>query len=93
MSFRPCREPGLTWCPTAKWALLTAEYLQQMSWSMPYVDITPMGIVETARCIRAIQAVLNQQGAEVDYDAFIDEQTRFVSPRRPGSRVPSIART
>ena len=31
---------------------LTAEYLKA-ELGMPYVDITPMGIVETARCIRA----------------------------------------
>jgi light-independent protochlorophyllide reductase subunit B len=70
--------PGLTWCPTGKWGPLTAEYLKD-ELGMPYVDITPMGIVETARCVRAIQQVLNQQGADVDYEAFIDEQTRFVS--------------
>lgn len=57
---------------------LTAQYLRD-EFAMPMVDITPMGIVETARCIRAIQAVLNAQGAGVDYEPFIDEQTRFVS--------------
>lgn len=57
---------------------MTAQHLEA-EFGMPYVDITPMGIVETARCIRAIQSVLNQQGADVNYDAFIDEQTRFVS--------------
>ncbi|PSN20502.1 ferredoxin:protochlorophyllide reductase (ATP-dependent) subunit B [filamentous cyanobacterium CCP5] len=57
---------------------LTAHYLES-EFAMPCVDITPMGIVETARCIRAIQQVLNQQGADVDYEGFIDEQTRFVS--------------
>jgi len=56
----------------------TAEYLQA-EFEMPSVDITPMGLVETARCIRAIQSVLNAQGAGVDYEPFIDEQTRFVS--------------
>ncbi|NEQ30231.1 MAG: ferredoxin:protochlorophyllide reductase (ATP-dependent) subunit B [Leptolyngbya sp. SIO4C5] len=56
----------------------TAEYLKT-EFDMPYVDITPMGIVETARCIRAIQKILNQQGAEVNYESFIDEQTRFAS--------------
>ena len=56
----------------------TAEYLKA-EFDMPYVDIAPMGIVDTARCIRAIQQGLNQQGAEVDYESFIDEQTRFVS--------------
>lgn len=57
---------------------LTARYLES-EFGMPYVDITPMGIVETARCIRTIQKVLNQQGAGVDYEELIDEQTRFVS--------------
>ena len=57
---------------------MTAEYLLR-EFDMPYVDITPMGVVETARCIRAIQKILNQQGVEVDYTEFIDEQTRFAS--------------
>lgn len=56
----------------------TATYLAE-NFDQPTIDITPMGVVETARCIRAIQKVLNAQGASVDYDAFIDEQTRFVS--------------
>jgi light-independent protochlorophyllide reductase subunit B len=57
---------------------LTAQYLQT-EFQMPLVDITPMGIVETARCIRSIQSVLNSQGEAVDYEGFIDEQTRFAS--------------
>ncbi|MBD1910884.1 MULTISPECIES: ferredoxin:protochlorophyllide reductase (ATP-dependent) subunit B [unclassified Leptolyngbya] len=57
---------------------MTTDYLQQ-EFGMPSVDITPMGIVETARCIRAIQKVLNEQGATKDYESYIDEQTRFVS--------------
>lgn len=56
----------------------TAQYLHD-EFGMPYVDITPMGIVETARCIRAIQKVLNEQGVAVNYEDLIDEQTRFVS--------------
>jgi light-independent protochlorophyllide reductase subunit B len=57
---------------------MTAQYLEQ-AFGTPAVEITPIGIVETARCIRKIQAVLNVQGAAVNYDGFIDEQTRFVS--------------
>jgi light-independent protochlorophyllide reductase subunit B len=57
---------------------LAAQYLER-EFKMPYVDITPMGIVETARCVRKMQQVLNQQGAEVDYEPYIDNQTRFVS--------------
>lgn len=57
---------------------LTATYLEK-EFGMPAIDITPMGVVETARCIRKIQQVLNQLGTEVDYEEFIDTQTRFVS--------------
>jgi light-independent protochlorophyllide reductase subunit B len=64
--------------PYREVGLLTARYLEQ-EFGQPYVDITPMGLMETARCIRAIQQVLNGQGASVDYDGFIDEQTRFAS--------------
>jgi light-independent protochlorophyllide reductase subunit B len=61
----------------------TGEYLQA-EFGLPVVDITPMGVVETARCIRQIQTVVNQVGATlnhapVDYEAFIDEQTLYVS--------------
>jgi light-independent protochlorophyllide reductase subunit B len=56
----------------------TAQYLETR-FGMPTVDITPMGIVDTARCIRTIQQVVQAQGAEVNYEGFIDEQTRFVS--------------
>ncbi|NET02089.1 MAG: ferredoxin:protochlorophyllide reductase (ATP-dependent) subunit B [Sphaerospermopsis sp. SIO1G1] len=64
----PYREIGLT----------TAEYLQEQ-FGTPFVDINPMGVVETARCIRKIQQVINTQGAEVDYEEFINEQTLYVS--------------
>ena len=57
---------------------MTAQLLQD-KFQMPFVDITPMGIVETARCIRAIQEILNAQGYSANYDEFIDYQTRFVS--------------
>lgn len=64
----PYRELGLT----------TARYLEEQ-FGTPYIDITPMGVVETARCIRKIQQVINAQGAEVDYENFINEQTLYVS--------------
>jgi light-independent protochlorophyllide reductase subunit B len=38
-----------------------------------------MGVVETARCIRKIQEVINAQGAAVDYEDFINEQTLHIS--------------
>ena len=64
--------------PYREVGLLSAEYLQR-EFEMPYVDITPMGVVETARCVRAIQRLLNERGVDANYDAFIDEQTRFAS--------------
>ena len=64
----PYRELGLT----------TAKYLEE-EFGTPYVDITPMGVVETARCIRKIQQVINAQDAEVNYEDFINEQTLHVS--------------
>ncbi|AFZ42514.1 light-independent protochlorophyllide reductase, B subunit [Halothece sp. PCC 7418] len=57
---------------------MAASYLEE-TFGMPSVQVTPMGIVETARCIRTIQKVLNDQGANVDYESYIDNQTRFVS--------------
>ncbi len=64
--------------PYRELGMMAAEYLES-EFQMPCVDITPMGIVETARCIRKIQQVLNAQGADVDYEGFIDKQTRFLS--------------
>ncbi len=57
---------------------LTATYLNQ-EFGLPTVDITPIGVVETARCIRAIQTILNANGANVNYEDFIDHQTLHVS--------------
>ncbi|QUS60571.1 ferredoxin:protochlorophyllide reductase (ATP-dependent) subunit B [Synechocystis sp. PCC 7339] len=65
-------------CPYREIGLMTAAYLQE-EFAMPYVDITPMGVVETARCIRKIQEVLNGQGFDVNYEDFIQQQTRHVS--------------
>ncbi|WP_265262511.1 ferredoxin:protochlorophyllide reductase (ATP-dependent) subunit B [Spirulina subsalsa] len=64
--------------PYRELGLMTAQYLEQ-EFGMPCVDITPMGVVETARCIRKIQQLLNAQGAGVDYEEYIDHQTRHVS--------------
>ncbi len=64
--------------PYRELGMMSAKYLEA-EFEMPYVDIAPMGVVETARCIRKIQQVINQQGAEVDYEEFINEQTLHVS--------------
>ncbi|MGK7936373.1 MAG: ferredoxin:protochlorophyllide reductase (ATP-dependent) subunit B [Xenococcaceae cyanobacterium] len=64
--------------PYRELGLLTAKYLEAQ-FGMPYVDITLMGVVETARCIRKIQQVINAQGAAVDYEEYINNQTLYVS--------------
>ena len=64
--------------PYRELGLGAAKYLEK-EFGTPYVDITPMGVVETARCLRKIQQVLNQQGAEVDYEEYINNQTLYVS--------------
>ncbi|MGP0129386.1 MAG: ferredoxin:protochlorophyllide reductase (ATP-dependent) subunit B [cyanobacterium endosymbiont of Rhopalodia musculus] len=64
--------------PYRELGLIAAQYLQKEV-GTPYVDITPMGVVETARCIRKIQQVINEQGANVDYENNIKEQTLHVS--------------
>ncbi len=65
-------------CPYREIGLTTAKYLEEQ-FGTPYVDITPMGVVETARCIRKIQQLINAQGADVNYEDFINNQTLHVS--------------
>jgi light-independent protochlorophyllide reductase subunit B len=64
--------------PYREVGLMAARYLEQ-EFGMPYVDITPMGVVETARCVRQIQKLLNEQGANVDYEEYINTQTLYIS--------------
>ena len=64
--------------PYREIGLMAASFLEE-DFGMPYVDITPMGVVETARCIRKIQEVLNAQGAQVNYEEYINNQTLYVS--------------
>jgi len=57
----------------------SAEYLQK-EFGMPFVDITPMGVTECARFVRAVEDVVRPQGyTDFDFGEYIDEQTRFVS--------------
>ena len=64
--------------PYRELGMMTAEYLQS-EFDMPFIDIAPMGVVETARCIRKIQQIVNNMGAEVDYEDYINNQTLYVS--------------
>nr|YP_009258697.1 ChlB subunit of protochlorophyllide reductase [Coleochaete scutata]ANI25650.1 ChlB subunit of protochlorophyllide reductase [Coleochaete scutata] len=69
--------------PYREVGLMTAMYLEQ-EFGMSYISTTPMGIVDTAEWIRQIQTQVNTWaptllGHEVNYESYIDEQTRFVS--------------
>jgi light-independent protochlorophyllide reductase subunit B len=69
--------------PYREVGLMTALYLEK-EFGMPYVATTPMGVVATAECIRQIQSYVNKWaplflGKSMDYESYIDQQTRFVS--------------
>ena len=72
-NFVPYREVGL----------MTAKYLEN-EFEMPYIDTTPMGIVETGNCIKNIEQILNKRYKneglnEVSFSQYIDDQTRYIS--------------
>ncbi len=57
---------------------MTAKYLEK-EFGTPFVDTCPMGVTETARFVRDIEAIVKPQGLDFDFEGYIDEQTRFVS--------------
>nr|QQP00276.1 photochlorophyllide reductase subunit ChlB [Selaginella nipponica] len=69
--------------PYREVGLMTAVYLDE-EFGMPCVSTTPAGIVDTAECIRQMQECVSKWAPvlleeEVDYEPYIDQQTRFVS--------------
>nr|YP_009531774.1 ChlB subunit of protochlorophyllide reductase [Leiosporoceros dussii]AXZ70877.1 ChlB subunit of protochlorophyllide reductase [Leiosporoceros dussii] len=69
--------------PYREVGLMTAIYLEK-EFGMPYVSTTPMGIADTAQCIRQIQKHINTwtlilMNQKLDYEPYIDQQTRFIS--------------
>jgi len=64
--------------PYRELGMMAAHWLQS-EFNQPFVDITPMGVIETARCIRRIQEILNMAGAEVNYQDYIRQQTSQTS--------------
>jgi len=67
-NFVPYREIGL----------LTAQFLEK-EFGMPYINISPIGVLETAKLIRNIQKLLKNNNLNVDFEEYIDIQTRFIS--------------
>jgi light-independent protochlorophyllide reductase subunit B len=69
--------------PYREVGLMAAKYLEK-NFNMPYVDITPMGIIETNNCIKEIENILNrlsQTNHEKQYcfSNYITTQTKYVS--------------
>ena len=78
--------------PYREIGLMTAVYLEK-EFNMPYVSITPIGIIDTAVCIRQIEKVLNDLVFEFksneinnletkmhfNFENYIENQTRFIS--------------
>lgn len=68
--------------PYREVGLMTAIYLEK-KFGMPYISTTPMGIVDTAECIRQIQKNVNNlicnKNKFFNYESYIDQQTRFIS--------------
>nr|YP_010338648.1 Protochlorophyllide reductase ChlB subunit [Glaucosphaera vacuolata]UNJ18598.1 Protochlorophyllide reductase ChlB subunit [Glaucosphaera vacuolata] len=69
-NFIPYREIGV----------LTAEYLRK-ELNMPYINTAPFGIIQTAECLREIATLINNLNSStlVNYEDYIDVQTRFIS--------------
>jgi light-independent protochlorophyllide reductase subunit B len=69
--------------PYREVGLMTAVYLEK-EFQMPYVDRTPMGLVETATFIREIEKIIKgfnklTNNLLINFEEYIDKQTRFVS--------------
>jgi light-independent protochlorophyllide reductase subunit B len=59
---------------------MAANYLQT-EFDMPYVAITPMGLLDTENCIREIVNIVQNRDSSYDFnfERYIDTQTRFIS--------------
>jgi light-independent protochlorophyllide reductase subunit B len=69
--------------PYREVGLMTAKYLEK-EFGMSYISTTPMGVVDIANCIRQIEEQINKLSPillnkKVNYEPYIDEQTRFIS--------------
>lgn len=68
--------------PYREMGLMTAVYLEK-EFQMPYVSITPMGIIDTANFIREISAILTRLSPDFEssqrFENYIREQTKFFS--------------
>nr|UEQ13306.1 photochlorophyllide reductase subunit B [Chlorella variabilis] len=66
--------------PYREVGLMAATYLKN-KFDMPYVAITPMGLLDTENCIREIVQLIKTYDCSYcfDFELYIDRQTRFIS--------------
>jgi len=69
--------------PYREVGLMTATFLEK-EYGMPYVSVTPMGILDTAEFISQVEKLVNAWASvlseeRVNYMLYIKNQTRFVS--------------
>ena len=74
--------------PYREVGLMAAKYLET-EFNMPYVAITPMGLLDTENCIREIVHIVKNisetletgkgSSYNFDFESYIDTQTRFIS--------------
>lgn len=64
--------------PYREIGLMTARYLQK-EFEIPYIEIAPIGAIEIASFIRAVEKLLLGQGYACSFEAYISTQTKFVS--------------
>lgn len=64
--------------PYREHGLMAANFLKD-NYDMPFIDLAPMGVIQTTDFIRQIESILNQNGQKVDLSSYIDHQVKFVS--------------
>nr|AYC64720.1 Protochlorophyllide reductase subunit B [Boodleopsis sp. FL1161] len=72
--------------PYREIGLMAAQYLEK-NFQMPYISITPMGLIDTAEWIRQVCHLVENQKTifnctnikQINFEKYIDQQTRFIS--------------
>ena len=77
--------------PYREVGLMTAKYLES-AFDMPYVSNTPMGILETANCLREISAIINSNGDGIRKQIGIGRvpDSKFSSTSSQGVKINGI---
>ena len=63
--------------PYREIGLMSAVYLQQQ-FDIPFIQVSPIGLIETANFIRQVQRLMNNK-LQLDIEQYIQTQTRFIS--------------